>query len=56
MSKDRIRIRPGDVVLNIAEPIETSTYDRKTKDDLMKKVRQVMNESFENAKKDSSLC
>ncbi len=56
MSKDRIRIQSGKVVLHIAEPIETSAYDRKTKDDLMKKVRQVIMESFEKTKKDSLLC
>jgi len=56
MSKDRILIRSGNVVLNIAEPIETSVYERKTKDDLMKKVRQVIIESFEKTKEDSLSC
>jgi 1-acyl-sn-glycerol-3-phosphate acyltransferase len=56
MPKDRIRIQSGDVVLDIAEPIETSAYDRKTKDDLMKKVRQVIIDSFEKNKKDGLLC
>ena len=56
MSKDRILIRSGNVVLNITEPIETSAYNRKTKDDLMKKVRQVIIESFEKTKEDSLSC
>ena len=56
MAKDRIRIRSGDVLLNIAAPIETSAYDRKTKDDLMQEVRQVMIDSFEKTKRDGRLC
>jgi 1-acyl-sn-glycerol-3-phosphate acyltransferase len=56
MSKNRILIQSGDVVLNIAEPIATSVYDRRSKDDLMKKVRQVIIESFETTEKDSLLC
>ncbi len=56
MSKDRILIQSGDVVLNIAEPIETSDYSRETKGDLMEKVRHVITKAFEEAEKDSPLC
>jgi 1-acyl-sn-glycerol-3-phosphate acyltransferase len=56
MSKDRILIQSGDVVLNIAEPIETSDYSRETKGDLMKKVRHVITKAFEEAEKDNPLC
>ena len=56
MSKERILIHPGNVVLKIAEPIETENFSRETKDDLMEKVRHVIIESFEEAKKDNPLC
>ena len=50
MSKNRLRIRPGQVVLEIGKPIETSQYSRKNRDDLLKRVRQIIIESFENGK------
>jgi len=56
MSKDRILIQSGDVVLNIAEPIETSDYSRETKGDLMEKVRHVITKAFEETEKGSPLC
>lgn len=56
MSKEQILIKPGNVVLEIAEPIEVSGYSRKTKGDLMERVRNTIIESFERVKKDSSIC
>ncbi len=50
MSKNRLRIKPGQVVLEIGIPIETSQYNRKNKDELMERVRQVIIESFEKGK------
>jgi 1-acyl-sn-glycerol-3-phosphate acyltransferase len=52
MPKDRLRIRPGNVVLEIEKPVETSPYSRKDKADLMEKVRQIITESHEKGKKE----
>jgi len=46
MPKERLRILPGDVLIEIHEPIETSGYTQKNKDDLMKKVRHTICEAF----------
>ena len=56
MPKKRILVKPGNVVLEIAKPIKSSDYTRKTKEDLMEKVRNVLIESFEKVNKDKSLC
>ena len=52
MQKDRLRINPGDVVMEIGKPIETADYTRKTKDDLMEKVKDAICEAFERGKTD----
>jgi len=51
MQKDRLRIRPGNVVLEIETPVETSHYSRRDKTELMDKVRQIITESHEKGKK-----
>ena len=56
MPKKQILIKPGHVVLEIAKPIKSSDYTRKSKEDLMEKVRNVLIESFEKSNKDKSLC
>jgi 1-acyl-sn-glycerol-3-phosphate acyltransferase len=56
MAKDRIWIQSGNVQLHIGKPIETSAFNRKTKDELMEKVRGVIIESFEKGKKDCLTC
>ncbi|QTA85237.1 lysophospholipid acyltransferase family protein [Desulfonema magnum] len=50
MPTKQMLIRPGNVILEIKKPLETSAYTRKTKDDLMKKVRHIICESFEKQK------
>lgn len=50
MSKKGIRIKPGNVVIEILKPIETSDYTRKTRDDLMEKVGQAICRSFEKGR------
>jgi 1-acyl-sn-glycerol-3-phosphate acyltransferase len=56
MQKKQILVKPGNVVLEIKKPINTSDYTRKTKDDLMEKVRNIMVESYEKSKKNEILC
>ncbi len=56
MSKKGFRIKPGNVVLEIHKPIETTDYTRKTKEDLMEKVRQIICVSFEKGKQGKALC
>ena len=51
MPKDRLRIRPGNVVLEIEKPVETSPYSRSGKVELLEKVRQIITESHEKGKK-----
>ena len=50
MLKDWLRIRPGNVVLEIETPVETSPYSRRDKAVLMEKVRQIITESHEKGK------
>lgn len=50
MSKNRFVIRPGQVVLEIGKPIDTSAYTRQTKDELLERVRGVIHTSFEKGK------
>jgi 1-acyl-sn-glycerol-3-phosphate acyltransferase len=56
MPKKQMLIKPGNVTIEISKPIESSDYTRKTKNDLIKKVRLVILESFEKGKKNGSLC
>ncbi len=47
MSKNGLMIRPGNVTVEILKPIETTDYSRKTKDELLERVRGVIVENFE---------
>jgi 1-acyl-sn-glycerol-3-phosphate acyltransferase len=47
MPRKKISIKPGNVTLEITKPIASSNYTRKTKDDLMEKVRNVIMESYD---------
>jgi 1-acyl-sn-glycerol-3-phosphate acyltransferase len=50
MPKNRLLIRPGPVLLEILEPVETSGYTRENKDVLMEKIRDNICDSFEKVK------
>jgi 1-acyl-sn-glycerol-3-phosphate acyltransferase len=56
MQKKHILVRPGNVVLEIKKPINTSDYTRETKDDLMEKVRNIVMDSYDKSKKNETLC
>jgi len=56
MQKKHILVRPGNVVLEIKKPINTSDYTRETKDDLMEKVRNIVLDSYDKNKKNETLC
>jgi 1-acyl-sn-glycerol-3-phosphate acyltransferase len=56
MQKKHILVRPGNVVLEIKKPINTSDYTRETKDDLMEKVRNIVLDSYDKSKKNETLC
>ncbi|MBT8364993.1 MAG: 1-acyl-sn-glycerol-3-phosphate acyltransferase [Deltaproteobacteria bacterium] len=47
MDKSSLRINAGNVALHIEKPIDTSSYTRKTKTDLMESVRAIICEGFE---------
>jgi 1-acyl-sn-glycerol-3-phosphate acyltransferase len=46
MPKERLRIRPGRVTLEILAPIDTTAYARKNKDDLIAAVRRAICDGF----------
>jgi 1-acyl-sn-glycerol-3-phosphate acyltransferase len=48
MEKSSLKIKTGEVTLNIAAPITTTGYTRDNKDDLIESVRTVICEGFEN--------
>jgi 1-acyl-sn-glycerol-3-phosphate acyltransferase len=56
MPKKQMLIKPGNVILEIEKPIKSSDYTRKTKDDLMEKVRDIILDSFEQNKNSGVLC
>jgi 1-acyl-sn-glycerol-3-phosphate acyltransferase len=51
MPTKKISINPGNVTLEITKPIRSSNYTRKTKDSLIKKVRNVILESYDKGNK-----
>jgi 1-acyl-sn-glycerol-3-phosphate acyltransferase len=56
MPKKKMLIKPGNVTLEITKPIKSSNYTRKTKADLMERVRNIILESYEKGKKSRLLC
>jgi len=46
LTKKTLHIKPGQVVLEIEKPIESADYNRKTKDQLLKRVSRVISEAF----------
>lgn len=56
MPKNKMLIKPGRVTIEIEKPINSSNYTRKTKNDLMQKVRDVILKSFEKNKDNGVLC
>lgn len=50
MPKGRFMVRRGPVTMTICPPIETADYTRKTKDQLIEKVRETMITTFEAIK------
>jgi 1-acyl-sn-glycerol-3-phosphate acyltransferase len=52
MPRNRWRIEPAGVVLEVKQPIATTDYTRRTKDDLLAKVRQSICESFDKGQND----
>jgi hypothetical protein len=52
MPKGRLLIESRDVVMEILAPIDTSGYTRKTKEDLMEKVRSSIYDAFEEISKE----
>ncbi|HPA14607.1 MAG TPA: lysophospholipid acyltransferase family protein [Desulfobacterales bacterium] len=54
MSKNQLRIKPGRVLLEIQKPVESSNFSRKTKNDLLEKVRQIISDGLEEERKNTS--
>lgn len=51
--KGHFMIRPAPVIMQILDPVETADYTRKTKDDLLERVRTILTENFENGPRES---
>lgn len=56
MPKNRLRITPQDVVIEIGSPVQTKDYNRYNKDDLMKKIHHIISGSFHKFCEDRTLC
>ena len=56
MPKKSLRIRPGPVTLDILEPVDTSGYTRKTKDDLLRQIRTILMTSYDRANGRDRTC
>jgi len=56
MPKNKIQIKPGNVLLEVKKPVETSRYTRKTKDDLMEIIRNIILESCKKGEKGVFSC
>ncbi len=54
MPKNQLFIRPQPVTLTILPPVDTSAFNRKTKDDLMDTVYNLMSESIEKQKRNNA--
>jgi 1-acyl-sn-glycerol-3-phosphate acyltransferase len=52
MPRERLRIAPGKVEVEIRKPIETTGYTRENKDDLMEKVRNTICEAFNRGREE----
>ena len=48
-----MRIRPGHVILEVRDPIETARYTMKTKDALLEDVREIISQSFDRGEQDA---
>jgi 1-acyl-sn-glycerol-3-phosphate acyltransferase len=56
MRKGRLRIRPGEIIISINPPIETTYYHNNTKEVLMESVRATMKRDLERIKADQQCC
>ncbi len=56
MPKDRLTIKPCRVTLDVLSPIETSVFDRTTKDNLMLKTRDLLCRRFSEVKGGAACC
>jgi 1-acyl-sn-glycerol-3-phosphate acyltransferase len=51
--KGHFMIRPAPVRMQILDPVETADYTRKTKDDLLERVRSILITTFDNGPRES---
>ena len=56
MPRTRLRIESGPVTIEIQDPIETADFTRKTKDDLIEKVRETMIDQLSSSQAGESAC
>jgi 1-acyl-sn-glycerol-3-phosphate acyltransferase len=56
MPRTRFRIESSSVTIEIQEPIETKEYTRKTKDELIKKIRDIMIRQTEPSLTGEQVC
>jgi 1-acyl-sn-glycerol-3-phosphate acyltransferase len=53
MPKNRLLIRPGTVILEVLEPVQTSGYTRDNKDVLIDKIRTRICQAFEKGRREN---
>lgn len=56
MPPDRIRIRPGNVILEICPPVTVSDHTMETRDALLEKVRSVILDAYEKRREQEQQC
>jgi 1-acyl-sn-glycerol-3-phosphate acyltransferase len=50
MPKGQLRVYPGNVLIDIKKPVETSGYTRNNKDDLLERIRNIICDVFDEPK------
>ena len=56
MPRTRLRIEPAPVTIEIQDPIETKDFSRRTKDELIKKIRETMITQMESSRMGEQVC
>ena len=51
--KGHFLIRPAPVTMEILDPVETADYTRKTKDQLLERIRSIFIDAFESDRRES---
>jgi hypothetical protein len=56
MPKKKMKIKSGNISMEVLQPVETSSYNRANKDDLVKAVRSIIEGALEKLKEETNEC